>query len=61
MTKITKNDQVILWSAEEDLKDQRFHQVVNKMEHLMAIYPDDVTIHLLLASGLSGLKRYPEA
>ncbi|MGP3640666.1 hypothetical protein [Lentilactobacillus hilgardii] len=61
MNKFSKNDQVIFWSAEEDLDDQKFHQVLNKTEHLEAKYPDDLRIHLLMAQALFALHESADA
>lgn len=61
MMKLSKNDQVILWSAEEDLRDQKYHQVLNKMHHLEEKYPDNGQIQLLMAQALFKLKKLSEA
>ncbi|GAA3192646.1 hypothetical protein [Lentilactobacillus kefiri] len=61
MAGITKNDQVILLSAHEDLQDGRFNQVVNKSEHLLEKYPKMLEINDLYASALYNLKKFSEA
>lgn len=61
MSTLSKNDRVIFWSAEADLRDHKFHQVLNKTEHLEKKYPEDSQIHLLMAQALSNLKRTEDA
>lgn len=61
MIEITKNDQIILRSAEEDLQDGRYHQVVNKAEHLLEKYPQSLKLNDLYANALYHLKQYTEA
>lgn len=61
MTEMIKNDRVILLSAQEDLRDGRYNQVVNKAEHLLGKYPQSVELNDLYANALYHLKRYADA
>lgn len=61
MTQITKNDQVILLSAQEDFEDGRYNQVVNKSERLLEKYPNILEINGLCAAALYRLKKYHRA
>lgn len=61
MNEMTKNDHVILLSIEEDLVDGRYHQVMNKAEHLLEKYPQSLELNDLYATALYHLKRYDDA
>lgn len=58
---LSKNDQVILMSAQEDYDDQRFNQVMHKVEHLLAKYPKQIDVNFLRTKALFKLKRTAEA
>ncbi|KRL21518.1 hypothetical protein FC98_GL000693 [Lentilactobacillus kisonensis DSM 19906 = JCM 15041] len=61
IVQLTKNDWVIFMSAEEDYADKHFDQVVNKTEHLLEHYPNQVDVNFLKAKALMKLKRAAEA
>ncbi|GHP15068.1 hypothetical protein YK48G_24930 [Lentilactobacillus fungorum] len=58
---LTKNDQVILLSAKEDLFDQRFQQVLNKTDHLLERSPNDPEVNFVKAQALFKLNHFQEA
>ncbi|MBU9788206.1 hypothetical protein KTE19_11625 [Lentilactobacillus sp. IMAU92037] len=58
---LSKNDQVILMSAQADYADQRFNQVMHKVEHLLAKYPNQIDVNFLRTKALFKLKRTAEA
>ncbi len=61
MEKLSKNDQVIFWSAEEDFEDHRYQQALNKTERLSERYPGTPKIQILMASAMHRLKHSKEA